>query len=144
MNWKLELSNIFILSLIIVIIDIIFISTIFKKSWDTNIFNIQKSPLKVRGEYGFIAYILIIAGIYFFVLPKLNASDTKTNIINGLGYGFLWGIIVYGIFDFTNLALFQNYDLKLAIIDTIWGGILTALSVTLTYFLVNNVLKLGK
>lgn len=144
MNWKTDLTTFIILSIIVIILDIIFISTVFQKFWNNNITNIQKSAFKPKIQYGIIAYILIIAGIYFFVLPKLNSTNINTNIINGLLYGFLWGIIVYGIFDFTNLVLFENYDLKLAIMDTIWGGILTALSVTLTYYLVHVLLKMEK
>lgn len=37
---------------------------------------------------------------------------------------FLYGICIYGVFDFTNLAIFTRYDWKVAIADTLWGGVL--------------------
>ena len=38
------------------------------------------------------------------------------------------GLIIYGVFDFTNLAIFENYSLKLGLIDMLWGGILFGVS----------------
>jgi uncharacterized membrane protein len=37
---------------------------------------------------------------------------------------FLYGISIYAVYDFTNHALLENYDLKFAIADSLWGGIL--------------------
>ena len=39
---------------------------------------------------------------------------------------FVFGVCIYGVFDFTNLAIFRRYKLDLAISDMIWGGILFA------------------
>jgi uncharacterized membrane protein len=39
---------------------------------------------------------------------------------------FLYGVCIYGVFDFTNLAIFSKYDWKLALADTLWGGVLFA------------------
>ncbi len=37
---------------------------------------------------------------------------------------FMYGVSIYAVYDFTNYALLTNYDLKFAIADTLWGGIL--------------------
>ena len=34
------------------------------------------------------------------------------------------GIVIYGVFDFTNIALFSNYNLFIAIQDNVVGGTL--------------------
>ena len=34
------------------------------------------------------------------------------------------GIATYAVFDFTNYAIFTNYDLQFAVADTLWGGLL--------------------
>lgn len=39
---------------------------------------------------------------------------------------FLYGVCIYGVYDFTNLAIFSKYDWKLAVADTLWGGVLFA------------------
>jgi uncharacterized membrane protein len=43
----------------------------------------------------------------------------------GQQHGFL-GAATYAVYDFTNLAIFEKYNLYLAIADTIWGGVLMA------------------
>ena len=92
---------------------------------------IQGSRLELRPKYAFIAYILIIVGVCVFVL----FSNTKT-IEEKMSLGFVWGLITYGIFDFTNLSLFSNYNINTAIIDTMWGGIMVSVAVGLTEFIV--------
>ena len=40
---------------------------------------------------------------------------------------FILGSTTYAIFDFTNLSVFKNYNLNIALVDSIWGGILYVL-----------------
>ena len=37
---------------------------------------------------------------------------------------FVYGLCIYGVYDFTTLALLKGYDWKFAVADTLWGGIL--------------------
>ena len=37
---------------------------------------------------------------------------------------FLTGLATYAVYDFTNYATLTNYELKFAIADSVWGGIL--------------------
>jgi uncharacterized membrane protein len=63
-----------------------------------------------------ICYILLITGInYFIIKPRKSVSDA-----------FLLGIIIYGVFETTNYALFKNWSLLTVLIDTLWGGLLFA------------------
>lgn len=41
---------------------------------------------------------------------------------------------MYCLFDFTNMAIFKNWDLKTVIIDSIWGSILYTLT-TIIYLI---------
>ena len=93
--------------------------------WNNTITNIQGEPLSIRNKvFPIITYILIVIGIRLYVYPYFVTGDIKTGLI----LGFIWGIITYGIFDFTNLSIFKKYPTDLAIIDTIWGGLLAALT----------------
>ena len=70
--------------------------------------NIQGSKLNIKPIYAFITYIFIPIGLLVFVYPKI---DNKNWLQTSLIYGFLFGFISYGIFDFTNLALIDKYPL---------------------------------
>jgi uncharacterized membrane protein len=41
---------------------------------------------------------------------------------------FLAGASVYAVYDFTQLVTFDKYPLDFAIMDTLWGGLLMAIS----------------
>ena len=74
--------------------------------------------------------------IVIYVLPYIsNDTIIKDSILIG---GTL-GLIIYGIFDFTNLSLFKNYNLKIAIIDTIWGSILFTLTTYISKTILNKI-----
>jgi len=87
---------------------------------------IQRSKTQFKIEGFIIAYSLLTIQIYYFIVCK----DIT------LFESFLLGLTTYGIFDFTNYTLFENYNLLTGIMDTIWGGLL--------YLFVNKISKLLK
>jgi len=36
----------------------------------------------------------------------------------------LYGLCIYTVYDMTNYAIFSGYDLKIAVMDMIWGALL--------------------
>ena len=84
---------------------------------------IQKSPVIVRPGGVIASYILPILGLNIFIL-KENKSPLEAGLL---------GFIMYGVFDAVNYTLFTKYNLKLAIIDTLWGATLFYLTTYLTY-----------
>ncbi len=37
---------------------------------------------------------------------------------------FMYGVCIFGVYDFTTMTLFKDYDWKFAVADTLWGGVL--------------------
>jgi uncharacterized membrane protein len=75
-----------------------------------------------------ICYMFLVFGLnYFIIQPERSVFDA-----------FLFGIIIYGTFDFTNMAIFKKWSLTTSIMDTLWGGTLFALST----FVINKIKKL--
>ena len=48
--------------------------------------------------------------------------------------GALLGPIAYSTYDLTNLATLRGWSAKLALIDLVWGTIVTSLAATAGYF----------
>ena len=119
------IKNILIITFLIGILDSIYLS-LFKNKFNTMIKNIQGSDINLHLLSAISCYILLIISIYYFVIKK-NFTYPET---------FLLGFIIYGVFDFTNLAIFRKWQIDLAIIDMIWGGILF----TSTYYLYNKLI----
>lgn len=108
---------------------LLFFDFLYLKSFGNSLFgpmvrNIQKQNMVLSFFPSIIAYIFIFFILYFFILlPRLSPL-----------HAFLLGASVYGVFDFTNLAIFSNYQYFPAIIDTIWGGILFYITTFITYY----------
>ena len=127
---KNEAIVLLIILIVVLLLDGIMLFCLHSK-WNDTITDIQGEPLKITNKvFPVIAYILIVLGIRIFVYPYFVLGD----IIMGIIMGLAWGVITYGIFDFTNLSLFKNYPICLAITDTIWGGILAALTGLITFY----------
>jgi uncharacterized membrane protein len=87
---------------------------------------IQRTAMQVRLSGAIVVYLLLALGLYYFIIkPGHNAWEAG-----------LLGLIIYGTFDFTNYTMFKNYDLSIAIMDTLWGGILFA--VTMGIYSIGN------
>jgi uncharacterized membrane protein len=130
MNIKNEIIIIVLILFTVLLLDGIMLFFLHSR-WNDTITNIQGEPLTIRNKiFPVMAYILIVLGIRIFVYPYFVLGDKTIGII----MGFVWGVITYGIFDFTNLSLFKNYPIGLAIFDTIWGGILAALTGLITFY----------
>ena len=85
---------------------------------------IQKDKMVINLYGAIIAYILMIY-LLVDVLIKYDISIFKC---------FLFGFSVYGVYDMTTLAVFKKWDIKLAIIDMVWGGFLFAFSKYMSSF----------
>ena len=109
-------------ALVMLGLDATYISFI-KDSYLLQIQNIQISKPKVNMVGVLLSYTLMIFGINYFIIQK-NASILDA---------FWFGIVIYGIYDATAYALFSKWSVNLAIIDTIWGGILMMTTAYLTY-----------
>src|SRR6187549_407538 len=68
----------------------------------------------------FVVYILLGAGIAVFVIPR--ASTVSLAAANGA----LFGLVVYGVYDFTNYSTLRQWPFVLALADTAWGAVASA------------------
>ena len=82
---------------------------------------VQKEKTRLKLVPTIICYILMMYGLDYFVINRSNKPID----------GFFLGIMVYGVYETVSLALLNKWDYKLAIIDTLWGGILFYLVVYL-------------
>ena len=96
----------------------------------------SKGYPKNRMYSALLVYIAIAIGITVFVLPKINTTKTLTiRMQDSLIYGGLFGLVSYGIFDFTTHFMFESWNINIALMDTIWGGVLCSIvSFIMSYY----------
>lgn len=104
---------------ILLVLDFLWIGFFMKNQYNKQIPEIQKSPMKVNFLYAVIAYVLMAVGLVIFVIPNIRPEKRLTD---SLYYGFLFGFVLYGVYDFTVAAVISKWNIKTAILDTLWGG----------------------
>ena len=86
--------------------------------------------------FGLVAWLLLTFGIYYFVIPKSESyGDALLN-------GSIFGLVVYGAYDFTNLAIL-NWSLLASVVDIFWGGVLCAVVSLIGLFLSVKIFKIS-
>lgn len=114
-----------IASIILVIIDSIWLGYIATGFFKSQIKSIQNSPLKLNITAVILAYLFIIFGLNYFII-KPHKSPLEAAFL---------GWIIYFIYDLTNKATLDKYSWITVIIDGLWGGVLFGSTTYLTYAL---------
>jgi uncharacterized membrane protein len=109
-------------AIVLLVLDSIYL-TLNKTAFATQVADIQRVALKVNFLGAIACYILLIGGLYYFILMK------KRPVLDA----FIFGLVVYGVYDTTTYALFKKWSPYLAIMDTLWGGTLMATTTYITY-----------
>ncbi len=73
----------------------------------------------------FLVYVLIPLGIVLFVLPRVSPENLAAS---ALGWGFLYGVILYGVYDLTNYSLIDRWPWRMTLVDMAWGGFICAVT----------------
>jgi uncharacterized membrane protein len=70
----------------------------------------------------FVVYVLLGSGIALFAVPR--AADLAA----AAAYGALFGLVVYGVYDFTNYSTLRQWPFVLVVADVAWGMVASAAS----------------
>ncbi|AGE55768.1 putative membrane protein (DUF2177) [Acanthocystis turfacea Chlorella virus MN0810.1] len=100
------------IAITMLVLDIAWISVFMGRMFTPMIEKIQGKPMAMRPLGGLLAYVAMI-GLFFTFKDDLTPLKA-----------FLLGVGVFATYDFTNYALLSGWDLKTALIDTTWGGVL--------------------
>jgi uncharacterized membrane protein len=118
------LKQIIIITIVMLLLDAVYLST-FSTFFNNIILQVQGSKIKFKLLGAVLCYISLVAGLYYFIVrPHKSIKEA-----------FFLGIVIYSVYETTNYALLDKWPLKAVIMDTLWGGILFALTTYITYAL---------
>jgi uncharacterized membrane protein len=134
------LTDLIVLAIIVLALDAVFL-TLFKDFFARQVMLVQGTAMQVNIPSAAMCYILMVLGLYYFVLRHIivpNATSAAASIQtmrigDGIKTAFFLGILVYGVYETTTLAILRNWSPTTALIDTTWGGTLFALSTYIFY-----------
>jgi len=109
-----------------------------KRIWRETILGVENRipGEKIDFNYGYaaLAYVFLFFGLAFFVQSKSNGDATEAAI-----NGFAFGASVYGVYNFTNAAIFKKYPLRTALVDMSAGITACGLSMGLGNLVANQI-----
>lgn len=121
------MNKIIVSGLIMLFLDFIYLSTT-TNFYKNLIENIQKEKFKIKLIPTIFCYIFLVFSLYYFILKD------KRKLFDA----FILGVCIYAVFELTNFAIFNKWNIQAVFLDTIWGGILFSLTTYLTYKLVKK------
>ena len=117
-----------ILILYLLIADYLWL-TIQKPRYNGLVRRVQGSNIKVKMGWAALTYIVVVASVVLVALPMVGivggVEGSKASgwelLMKCLVYGGGVGLCIYGIFNLTNMSIFNGYDMGVALLDTLWG-----------------------
>ena len=80
----------------------------------------------------------IPAAIFYFAYPAgllaLSLNPLPASATAAMARAALVGLVVYGVYDLTNMATLRHWSLKLALVDVAWGVLVSAVAGTAAWF----------
>ena len=78
---------------------------------------------EVRWWAAVLFYLVYAGGIVHFAVRPALAKGGPRDAARG---GAAVGLLVYAVYDLTNLALLRGWTVRISVLDVVWGGAATA------------------
>jgi len=113
----------YLLSAIVFVVLDGFYLNLTKNYFNKQVKSIQGSEIKANFVAVGITYIFLIYGLNYFIIQKNRPIKDAA----------LLGLIIYGVYEFTNLSIFTNWSILSTVIDSVWGAIVFGLTTGIVY-----------
>ena len=110
---------------VLLVLDAIWLGSVMGPRYKTMIAKVQGEAMQPRLWCVGLSYLMLAIGLIFFVIPRIRPSH---RLRDSLVWGGLLGVVVYGVYDFTAGAVLTHWDMSLATLDVLWGGVLFAVA----------------
>ena len=126
-----------IASIIFLIIDVVWLSLATRSFYRPLIGNLLTDKPVMWAAALF--YILYVLGMSLVVIqPCINSG----NLIKTLYTGFIFGLVAYGTYNLTNMAVLKGWSPTVTFVDMFWGGSLTAVSAASGLYLAKKIVHI--
>lgn len=125
----------FLTLLIMMLLDGIWLGVIVKSYYYSaygHILRLENNQLQPIWWSALMVYAFLVFGIHYYGL-----SYAKISWRSAIGHSALFGLVVYGVYDFTCLAIFKDWPIVMTFVDWLWGGILCGLTSFIVLMMTN-------
>lgn len=115
---------------VFLVIDLLWLGVVARTFYQDQMGHLMRES--VNWAPAFLFYFIYVAGIVVLaVQPAVNSGGAGRAVF----LGAVLGLVAYAAYDLTNLATMAGFPRTMAIVDLIWGTILTG-SVSVITFLI--------
>jgi uncharacterized membrane protein len=120
-------------AVVMLVIDLVWLGLIAKPLYQAGIGHLMTDKPNLIAAFFF--YALFPIGLMIFaILPGTDSTTWQRTAL----LAALFGFFAYATYDLTNLATLKNYPLQLALIDMLWGSLVSAIAATAGKFIFNR------
>jgi len=132
------MKELLILAVSLFAIDMVYLQSI-ADHFQTQVSLVQGSQMTIDYLAAALCYAVLVFGLYWFVVKDANLSKIQ-NWNSPVLKEVLWrsallGWVIYGVYELTTKGIIKKWMWSTVVMDTVWGGILFALSVFATWYL---------
>jgi uncharacterized membrane protein len=107
-------------AVLFLIIDMVWLLWLGRSFYVSEIGDLLRQPPNMGAAGAF--YILYVTGLMVMVVwPAVQGGSIGQAVLSGA----ILGLVAYGTYDLTNLAVMKGFTTRIAVIDMIWGTVLT-------------------
>ena len=128
------LRSFFISFIVLVLADFIWLGFIMKPFIQRELGSLMREGGLLIGPAAFV-YALLAIGISYFVIPRIGLNSFWGNAFL---VGALFGLIVYGVYDLTNVSVLKGYSWKFLFVDIAWGTFACGLTTVIVFLLTRS------
>ncbi|MEQ1523828.1 MAG: DUF2177 family protein [Aestuariivirga sp.] len=117
-----------------VTIDLVWLMWLARPTYVAEMGSLLKKEPQLAAAVAF--YVLYAAGLVFFaVSPGIKAGSAT----HALFLGAALGLVAYGTYDLTNLSVVEGFNLRIAMIDLVWGTVLSGASAAIAVWVYSRI-----
>ena len=121
-------------ALVMLVIDLVWLGFIAKPMYQAGIGHLMTDKPNLIAALFFYA-LFPIGLMVFAILPESASTSWQRTAWLAAMFGFF----AYATYDLSNLATLKNYPLQLALVDMLWGSLLSAVAATAGKFAFNRI-----
>ena len=111
---------------VFLLVDLTWLGVVMKNFYSSEFGDLMRrrdGGMAPRWGAALLVYFLIPGGLVLFVRPLVGPD---ASYLRAATWGAVFGLVLYGVYDLTNLATLEKWSLRVTIADMIWGTVLSA------------------
>jgi uncharacterized membrane protein len=109
---------------IFLMIDLLWLGVVMNEFYSRELGDLVRregASMAPRWGAALLVYLLIPGGLVLFVRPLFKPGDPLSR---SFFWGAVFGGVLYGVYDLTNLAILEKWTVSMTIADILWGCLL--------------------